>query len=216
MRNIDLKRGSVAKYDDGSPFLVESGALELRFRLPDPNGDYFVVSQTSIAEDGRKRLPIARDGKAALHVSVGELRLAVKRYIGGRLVESYGVEPLDVRSVDGTVTAFPELSALQRQAAGLEKTMQEEREARTQACAEALKAMEQNTDKAMSGVRKDALNAVHKLAVAFLRYSYTDYRRNIYVNTRNASFEQFLSAFGFSEKDFTAEELAAIKEEAKI
>lgn len=63
---------------------------------------------------------------------------------------------------------------------------------------------------------KTALNAVHKLAVAFLRYAYTDYRRNIYVNTQNASFEQFLSAFGFSKEDFTAEELAAIKEEAKI
>lgn len=216
MRTIELKQGSVAKYDDGSPFLVESGALELMFGLPDPNGNWFVVSQTPIAEDGRKKLPIAKDGSVSLHVSAGELRLAVKRYINGRLMESYGVEPLDVQSVDGTVAAFPEISVLFRRTEALERALREERENRERACAEALEYAERKINEAVSDGKADALNAVRKLAVSFLTYAYTDYRRDIYVNTQDVSFEGFLEAFGFSDKNFTEEELAVIKEEAKI
>lgn len=74
----------------------------------------------------------------------------------------------------------------------------------------------EKTNEEVASVKKDAADAVHKLAVAFLRYAYTDYRRNVYVNTRSLALDQFLEAFGFSNEDFTAEELAKIKEEAKI
>lgn len=208
MRTIELKRGSVATYDDGSPFLVEAGTLDLLFRLPDPNGQYFVV-------DGTSKTLIPSDGRVSLSVNVGELRLAVKRYIGGRMVEGYAVEPLEVTSADGTVTAFPELSVLQRRTAQLEKELKEERTVRESGQKEAADGLKK-TNKEVASVKKDAADAVRKLAVAFLRYAYTDYRRNIYVNTCELSMERFLAAFGFSENDFTAEELAAIEEEAKI
>ena len=208
MRTIELKRGSVATYDDGSPFLVEAGTLDLLFRLPDPNGQYFVV-------DGTNKTLISSDGRVSLSVNVGELRLAVKRYIGGRMVEGYAVEPLQVESVDGTVTAFPELSVLQKRAVQLEKAMKEEttlRENGQKQTADELK----KANEEVASVKKDAADAVRKLAVAFLRYAYTDYRRNVYVNTRSLELDQFLEAFGFLKEDFTAEELAKIKEEAKI
>ena len=208
MRTVELKRGSVATYDDGSPFFVEAGTLDIAFKLPDPNGQYFVV-------DGRNKTLIPSDGRVSLSVGIGELRLAVKRYIGGRMVESYAVEPLQVESVDGTVTAFPELSVLQKKAVQLEKAMKEEttlRENGQKQTADELK----KANEEVASVKKDAADAVHKLAVVFLRYAYTDYRRNVYINTRDVSFDGFLAALGFSKEDFTAEELAAIKEEAKI
>lgn len=208
MRTIELKRGSVATYDDGSPFLVEAGTLDLLFRLPDPNGQYFVV-------DGTNKTLIPSDGRVSLSVNVGELRLAVKRYIGGRMVEGYAVEPLEVTSADGTVAAFPELSVLQRRTAQLEKELKEERTVRESGQKEAADGLKK-TDKEVASVKKDAADAVRKLAVAFLRYAYTDYRRNVYVNTRSLALDQFLEAFGFSKEDFTAEELVKIKEEAKI
>lgn len=208
MRTIELKRGSVATYDDGSPFLVEAGTLDLLFLLPDPNGQYFVV-------DGTNKTLIPSDGRVSLSVNVGELRLAVKRYIGGRMVEGYAVEPLQVESVDGTVTAFPELSVLQKRAAQLEKELKEERTARENGQKEAADELKK-ANKEVASVKKDAADAVRKLAVAFLRYAYTDYRRNVYINTRSLALDQFLEAFGFSKEDFTAEELAKIKEEAKI
>lgn len=212
MRNIVLKRGSVAKYDDGSPFLVEAGELELRFTLPDPNGDYFLVA-------GKRKVAIPKDGHVSLAVTEGTLNAAVKRYIHGKLVESYAVEPLEVMSVDGEVTAFPELSVLQRRAAELEKSIKDEISTREKALAaqnEAFgKALEEQKD-ALERALAEQNKALHKLAVAFLRYAYTDYQRNVYVNTRSLSLGQFLTALGFSKEDFTAEELAAIKEEAKI
>lgn len=208
MRTIELKRGSVATYDDGSPFLVEAGTLDLLFRLPDPNGQYFVV-------DGTNKTLIPSDGRVSLSVNVGELRLAVKRYIGGRMVEGYAVEPLEVTSADGTVPAFPELSVLQRRTAQLEKALKEERTARENGQKESADGLKK-TNKEVASVKKDAADAVRKLAVAFLRYAYTDYLRNVYINTRSLALDQFLEAFGFSKEDFTAEELAKIKEEAKI
>lgn len=216
MRNIVLKRGSVAKYDDGSPFLVEAGELELRFTLPDPNGDYFLVA-------GKRKVAIPKDGHVSLAVTEGTLNAAVKRYIRGKLVESYAVEPLEVMSVDGEVTAFPELSVLQRRAAELEKDIKEEVSARKNVIAtqndafwKSFTAQKNTLERAIAEQSEEQNKALHKLAVAFLRYAYTDYQRNVYVNTRSLSLGQFLTALGFSKEDFTAEELAAINEEAKI
>ena len=70
MRNIVLKRGSVAVYDDGAPFLVEFGELSLCFTLPDPNGDYFAVT-------GKKKYAIGKHGRVSITVEPGELCLAV-------------------------------------------------------------------------------------------------------------------------------------------
>ena len=216
MRNIVLKRGSVAKYDDGSPFLVEAGELELRFTLPDPNGDYFLVA-------GKRKVDIPKDGRISLSVTEGTLNAAVKRYIHGKLVESYAVEPLEIMSVDGEVTAFPELSVLQRRAAELEKSIKDEAAAREKALAaqneafgKVLEAQKDALEREIAEQSEEQGKALHHLAVAFLRYAYTDYQRTVYVNTRSLALEQFLTALGFSKEDFTAEELAAIKEEAKI
>ena len=105
MRNIVLKRGSVAVYDDGAPFLAEFGELSLCFTLPDPNGDYFAVT-------GKKKYAIGKDGRVSIPVEPGELCLAVKRYIGGRGGWGLVGGPLGRKNVGGKGKAVPTISGL--------------------------------------------------------------------------------------------------------
>lgn len=39
MRKIKLDRWNISQYDDPSPFILESGNLDLQFTLPDANGE---------------------------------------------------------------------------------------------------------------------------------------------------------------------------------
>lgn len=186
MRNIVLKRGSVAIYDDGAPFLAELGELSLCFTLPDPNGDYFAVT-------GRKKYAIGKDGHVSIPVEPGELCLAVKRYIGGRLVESYAVEPLEIKSVDGSVTAFPEISVLQKQV--VELTAE-------------LKAQREENAKEVEKVRQEMKREIRTLVAAFLSFAWAEYEYDVQLNAKNLTAEKFVEMLGYSVTD---EEMEKIK-----
>lgn len=186
MRNIVLKRGSVAVYDDGAPFLAEFGELSLCFTLPDPNGDYFAVT-------GKKKYAIGKDGHVSIPVEPGELCLAVKRYIGGRLVESYAVEPLEIKSVDGNVTAFPEISVLQKQV--MELTAE-------------LKAQREKNAKEVEKVRQEMKRELRTLVAAFLSFAWAEYEYDVQLNAKNLTAEKFVAMLGYSVTD---EEMEKIK-----
>lgn len=186
MRNIVLKRGSVAVYDDGAPFLAELGELSLCFTLPDPNGDYFAVT-------GKKKYAIGKDGHVSIPVETGELCLAVKRYIGGRLVESYAVEPLEIKSVDGNVTAFPEISVLQKQV--VELTAE-------------LKAQREENAKQVEKVRQEMKREIRTLVAAFLSFAWAEYEYDVQLNAKNLTAEKFVAMLGYSVTD---EEMEKIK-----
>lgn len=197
MRNIVLKRGSVAVYDDGAPFLAELGELSLCFTLPDPNGDYFAVT-------GKKKYAIGKDGHVSIPVEPGELCLAIKRYIGGRLVESYAVEPLEIKSVDGNVTAFPEISVLQKQVVELTKAYE----------AQAKFLCEEET--AHRKWQERAKAEAHRGDIAFLSYAYAEYQNDVQLNEKNLTAEEFIVALGFSLDEFTAEEMKEIKTKKEV
>ena len=186
MRNIVLKRGSVAVYDDGAPFLAEFGELSLCFTLPDPNGDYFAVT-------GKKKYAIGKDGHVSIPVEPGELCIAVKRYIGGRLVESYAVEPLEIKSVDGNVTAFPEISVLQNQV--VELTAE-------------LKAQREENAKEVEKVRQEMKREIRTLVAAFLSFAWAEYEYDVQLNAKNLTAEKFVAMLGYSVTD---EEMEKIK-----
>lgn len=186
MRNIVLKRGSVAVYDDGAPFLAELGELSLCFTLPDPNGDYFAVT-------GKKKYAIGKDGHVSIPVEPGGLCLAVKRYIGGRLVESYAVEPLEIKSVDGNVTAFPEISVLQKQVVELTKAYEAQRE---------------ENAKEVEKVRQEMKREIRTLVAAFLSFAWAEYEYDVQLNAKNLTAEKFVAMLGYSVTD---EEMEKIK-----
>ena len=47
--------------------------------------------------------------------------------------------------------------------------------------------------------------------VTFISYAYAEYQSDVQLNSKNLTVEEFLLTFGFSESDFTAEELDEIK-----
>ena len=195
MKNITLNRWDVSRYDDKSPFILESGDLSLHFVLSDGTGQYFVVSKS-------ERAPI-KNGYASVKVKEGTLELCVKRYIDGRFVEAFPIEPLEVKSVDGELTAFPQITTLQTAAKDLyEKAAQ--------------------LEKSISGVsekgekeRETSASFIHSLALALFSFAYTDYKNNIYINNRELSAKAFLEVFGFSEQ-FTEEEIETMNKETLL
>ena len=195
MRKIKLDRWNISQYDDPSPFILESGNLDLQFTLPDVNGEYFVV-------DGTNKIRIT-DGTASIPVAAGTLSLCVKRYIGGRYAEAFPIEPLEVVSVDGEVTAFPQIGTLQTAAKDLYGK---------------LKAAKEELQAAKAEVelwRKQADSAAHKLALALFSYAYTDYKNNVYINGKDLSAKEFAEVFGYSEA-FTDEEFDTMNKEKEL
>ena len=195
MRKIKLDRWNISQYDDPSPFILESGTLDLQFTLPDANGEYFVV-------DGTNKIRIT-DGAASIPVAVGTLSLCVKRYIGGRYAEAFAIEPLEVVSVNGEVTAFPQIGTLQTAAKDLYGKLK--------AAKEALQTAKEEAEQ----WRQQAESAAHKLALAFFSYAYTDYKNNVYINGKDLSAKEFAEVFGYSE-EFTDEEFDTMNKEKEL
>lgn len=195
MRKIKLDRWNISQYDDPSPFILESGTLDLQFTLPDANGEYFVV-------DGKNKVKI-EDGCAKLSVTEGVLSLSVKRYIDGKFTEAFAIEPLEVVSVDGEVTAFPQIGTLQTAAKDLYGKLK--------AAEEALQTAKEEAEL----WRKQADSAAHKLALALFSYAYTDYKNNVYINGKDLSAKEFAEVFGYSE-EFTDEEFDTMNKEKEL
>lgn len=199
MRTVRLDKWNISQYDDKSPFVLEAGTLHVHFILPDEKGQYFAVTAT-------EKKPI-ENGDVSLTVSEGVFNLTVKRYIDGQFKEAFAVEPLEVKSVNGEVTAFPQISALQASAKDLfEKTAEH---------AKAIKSLSDALSveqKQRSDETETAIKAIHALALAFFSYAYTDYKNNVYTNNKALSEKEFLAVFG-AENDFTDEEIKTMNKE---
>lgn len=199
MRTVRLDKWNISQYDDKSPFVLEAGTLHVHFILPDEKGQYFAVTATE------KKL--IENGDVSLTVSEGVFNLTVKRYIDGQFKEAFAVEPLEVKSVNGEVTAFPQISLLQESEKELfEKTSAHAKEIK--ALSDAL-SVEQ---KQRSDETETAIKAIHALALAFFSYAYTDYKNNVYTNNKALSVKEFLAVFGV-ENDFTDEEIKTMNKE---
>lgn len=199
MRTVRLDKWNISQYDDKSPFVLEAGTLNVHFILPDEKGQYFAVTAT-------EKKPI-ENGDVSLTVSEGVFNLTVKRYIDGQFKEAFAVEPLEVKSVNGEVTVFPQISLLQESEKELfEKTAAHAKEIK--ALSDAL-SVEQ---KQRSDETETAIKAIHALAFAFFSYAYTDYKNNVYTNNKALSEKEFLAVFG-AENDFTEDEIKTMNKE---
>ena len=204
MKTITLTRGKISTYDDKTPFLVENGALEVKFVLPSKTGEYYLVTDNN----GKQKTFIPQDGQVSLSVTEGVLNATVKRYVNGRMTEQYPIEPLEIRSVNDEVSAFPELSVLQKSVDDAKASYAEKKDE--------LEEKEKSLDTALQEVKENAEKAVHRLTVAFLSFAYAEYRTDIQMNAKDLSAEDFLAAFGFSASDFTEDELNEIKKEKDL
>lgn len=194
MRTITIKSKRLGRYDDVSPFLVESGALELKINLPNLGGEFFFVYEPIGIKDSpvRGKLPINGDGKITLsNLVAGELRAEVKHYLRGELVETYKVEPLLLKAVDTQLSAMPEIAFLTAECQALrEKTEETEKE---------LTRSNERADEAEKHSRERD--------IAFLSYAWADYQNNVQLNAKNLTLEEFAAVLGY---ELTAEELEQI------
>ena len=202
MRTVRLDKWNVSQYDDKSPFVLEAGTLHVHFIFPDEKGQYFAVTAT-------EKKPI-ENGDVSLTVSEGVFNLTVKRYIDGQFKEAFAVEPLEIKSVDGEVTAFPQISLLQTSTKELlKKTTEQAKEIKAlyDALSEETKQRSEETEA--------AIKAIHALELAFFSYAYTDYKNNVYTNNKALSEKEFLAVFG-AENDFTDEEIKTMNKETLL
>ena len=189
MRTITIK-GSLGRFDDGSPFLVESGALELKAILPDVSGEFFLVAELNGKTD---KLLIPHSGTVVIRdLEAGELRAEIKHYLRGALIKVYKIEPLLLKEVDGNIAATPELTELTSQIEKLETAFNEFIEEKKREDAE-------------------ARARIHATDVKLLGFLWADYEKNLFVNSKSLPFTDFLSACGFDIKDFTEDDIKQIQ-----
>ena len=179
MRKIKLKSNGLGRYDDASPFLIESGALDLEIELPDKSGEFYLVSELNGKEKVQR---ITRGSSATLSdLETGELKAAVKHYLRGELIEVYKIEPLLLRAVEKDLSAMPEfalltgeITALKDRAETLEKRLAEadEHAERADKCLEELQ------------VKLDGL----------MEYAYLSYQENVRLNSHDLTKSEFVSA----------------------
>lgn len=180
MKTVTIKHGCLGRYDDVSPFLVEDGTLALHFVLPRVSGEFYLAVHHHF-ENGQStetiRIPASGDvGLSGLQA--GELHAEVKHYLHGELIETFPVESLLIKDVDGAVHVFHEIRLLDEkiEAQSLER---EKRDAETREAfarlSEAQRAQE----------------------IAFLAFAWTVYRTSFTVNKKNLSLEAFVASFGY-------------------
>lgn len=182
MRKIKLKSNGLGRYDNVSPFLIESGALALEIYLPDKSGEYYLVSELNGKEKVQR---IIRGSSVTLSdLETGELKAAVKHYLRGELIEVYKIEPLLLKAVDTQLSATPEIAFLMGEC----QAMREKLEAAEKSLAETEKHNRERD-------------------IALLSYAWADYQNNVQLNAKNLSLLDFAGALGY---DFTKEELEQI------
>ena len=194
MRTVTIKTNGIGRYDDVSPFLVESGTLELKINLPNVQGEFFLVTELNGKNDGAKAIP--RDGTVMLTgLAAGELHAAVKHYLRGDLIETYKVEPLLLKAVDTALSAMPEIASITAECAVLLK--------KTEELTKRLTYAEERAD--------EAENRIRLVFEAFLAFAYSDYQTNVQLNAKSLTLEQFMLTLGFSAETFSEKELEIIK-----
>lgn len=194
MKTIKLKSGRLGRYDDVSPFLVESGNLELFFELPNLSGDYFLTGENSGRVLEAKRIPV--DHRIDLSdLTAGELKLEIKHYLRGEMITTYKIEPLILKSVDGSLTGTPEIALLTAE--------NEERKKEAESLLKRLESAEKNLEIVLHGQ--------HLRDVAFLGYAWAEYQNDLQLNAKSLTLEAFAETLGYSFSAFTEEEIEEIK-----
>lgn len=191
MKTITIKNGRIGRYDDVSPFLVESGALELKFELPEVSGEFFFVTELNGISE-KKFIP--HGGTVTLSdLSAGELCAEIKHYLRGTLIKSYKVEPLILKEVDGSLAGTPEIERLRSENERLRNELNALSEA-LEGAKEAAKAENKRRDE------------------AFLSFAYAVYENSPLLNGRGLTFAEFAEALGYSADAFSETKIDEIKE----
>lgn len=191
MKTITIKSGRLGRYDEVSPFLVESGALELKVALPDKSGEFYLIAELNGETVCSK--PIPRDGTVTVDkLEAGELHVGIKHYLRGELIECFKVEPLMIKRVDTALFAMPEIGALKAENEALHKE---------------IAALVKSHTEAFTELKR----ALHAQVVAFLSFAYAEYENDVQLNAKSLTAEVFAETFGFSVAEFSAEEMSKIK-----
>lgn len=201
MRTVTIKHGRSARYDDGSPFILQSGAFELLISLPAVSGEFYLVTDMN-GKKATQRIP--KDGVVTVEVEAGELKAEVKHYLRGVEVASYPVEPLIIKSVDERLTAFPEIADLYNRAEALKRVSEAQEKRMTE------------EETAHRKWQEAAKAAAHRGDIAFLSYAYAEYQNDVQLNEKNLTAEEFIVSLGFSLDEFTAEEIKEIKTKKEV
>ncbi len=126
MRTITIKSGQLGRFDDGSPFLLEDGALKLHFVLPQVSGKFY-LTYTNSFENGQTQdtLSIPASGDISLNgLKAGTLFLEVALYMHGEQVDRYRVESILLKNVDGSISGTPEIYELREKMSVIEKMLE--------------------------------------------------------------------------------------------
>ena len=194
MRTITIK-GNLGRYDDVSPFLVESGALELKIELPDMAWESFIVTELN---GKTRKVPIPQNGIVMFdNLLAGELRAEIKHYLHGNLIKTFKVEPLILKEVDGVLSAMPAIAAMERDIAALKRKADE-------------------FEQALEMEKTARTRAENALCAALLAYAFADYKTNFRLNMESLSLEEFAAALGVSLKSFTEEAIDKIKNMSEV
>ena len=182
MRSVKFKSNGLGRYDDVSPFLIESGVLELKIGLPERNGEFYFVTELNKKQTVKPIIcgMVVLDGLEA-----GELRAAVKHYLRGEVIEVYKIEPLLLKSVDKDLSAMPEfalltgeITALKDELAALKRTAEEHFAA---------------TVESFKGV----IDWQRESEGSFVSFAYAVYENSPLLNSCGLSFGQFAEVLGF-------------------
>ena len=201
MRTVTIKHGRSARYDDGSPFILQSGAFELLISLPAVSGEFYLVTDMN-GKKATQRIP--KDGVVTVEVEAGELKAEVKHYLRGVEVASHPVEPLIIKSVDERLTAFPEIADLYARAEALQSASEAQEKRMTE------------EETANRKWQEAAKAAAHRGDIVFLSYAYAEYQNDVQLNEKNLTAEEFIVALGFSLDEFTPEEIEEIKKKKEV
>lgn len=177
MKTITIKSNDVGRYDDVSPFIIESGALELKIELPQKSGEFYFVAELNGKSIGARL--ISHDGTVALeNLQAGELKAAVKHYLRGELIEAFKIEPLLLKAVDKELSAMPEIARLTGEIAALHEQLTALTNSAEEHFAEAQE-------------RQCESNA------ALISFAYTVYENSPLINSQGLTFAEFAEALGF-------------------
>lgn len=197
MTTINLKSNGVGRYDDVSPVIITDRKLNLKIALPHVNGDFYFVCENNGAT--QKRL-LPKNGEIALeNLTAGELTAEVKHYVKGSLVKVYKIEPLILKEVDGSISAEPEISALDRRICAVESGLN----AANRDLTEINKSVAEQSEKL-----NKRLARVNKNLAALIRFAFKAYNASLFLGGGTA--DRFAEEFGF---ELTDEEINIIKGE---
>lgn len=201
MRTVTIKHGRSVRYDDGSPFILQSGAFELLISLPAVSGEFYLVTDMN-GKKATQRIP--KGGVVTVEVETGELKAEVKHYLRGVEVARYPVEPLIIKSVDERLTAFPEIADLYARAEALKRASEAQEKRMTE------------EETAHRKWQEAAKAAAHRGDIVFLSYAYSEYQNDVQLNEKNLTAEEFIVALGFSLDEFTQKEIEEIKKKKEV